>query len=69
MLVRMKIGSKLIDAKGVSKLYSRPYKLRKLWFIPAAAMFPVLMLGLVHPGVRQLVDMLWIYVKLSVGSV
>ena len=56
MLVRMKIGGKLIDAKGVSKLYSRPLKLRRLWYIPAAAMFPILMLGLVHPGVRHFFD-------------
>lgn len=68
MLVRMKIGGKLVDAKGVSKLYIRSYKLRKLWFIPAAAMFPILMLGVVHPGVRHMLDMLWIYVKLTVGS-
>lgn len=69
MLVRMKIGGKLIDAKGVSKLYIRPYKMHRLWFIPAAAIFPILMLGLVHPGVRHILDMLWIYVRLSFGSV
>jgi uncharacterized membrane-anchored protein len=68
MLVRMKIGGKLVDAKGVSKLYSRPFKLRRLWYIPAAAVFPVLMLGLVHPGVRHMLDMLWIYVRLSLGT-
>lgn len=65
MLVRMKIGGKLVDAKGVSKLYSRPLKLRRLWYIPAAAMFPVLMLGLVHPGVRHFFDVIWLYLKLS----
>lgn len=69
MLVRMKIGGKLIDAKGVSKLYIRPYKMHRLWFIPVAAVFPILMLGLVHPGVRHMLDMLWIYVRLSLGSV
>lgn len=65
MLVRMKIGGKLVDAKGVSKLYSRPLKLRRLWYIPVAAMFPVLMLGLVHPGVRHFFDVIWLYLKLS----
>jgi len=68
MLVRMKIGGKLVDAKGVSKLYSRPFKLRRLWYIPVAAVFPVLMLGVVHPGVRHMIDMLWIYVRLSLGT-
>lgn len=69
MLVRMKIGGKLIDAKGVSKLYSRPYKLRRLWYIPAAALFPVLMLSFVHPGIRHMIEVIWLYVKLSLGSI
>lgn len=69
MLVRMKIGGKLIDAKGVSKLYSRPYKLRRLWYIPAAALFPVLMLSFVHPGIRHMIEVIWLYVKLTLGSI
>ncbi len=69
LLVRMKIGAKLIDAKGVSKLYQRRIKWKQLWFIPAASMFPLLMLGFIHPGFRQFMDMLWIYVKLMVTRV
>lgn len=69
VLVRMKIGSKLIDAKGVSKLYHRGFKWRQLWFIPTAGLFPLTMLGLIHPGFRQFVDMLWIYVKLTIMPV
>jgi uncharacterized membrane-anchored protein len=69
MLVRMKIGSKLIDAKGVSKLYHRRIQWKQLWFVPAAGLFPLIMLGLIHPGLRQFMDMLWIYVKLTVMSV
>jgi len=67
MLVRMKIGAKLIDAKGVSKLYNRPPKLRQLWILPAAALFPLGMLGLIHPGFRRVADLLWLYVKLSMS--
>lgn len=68
MLVRMKIGSKLIDAKGVSKLYHRKVNWRQLWYIPAAGMFPLFMLVLIHPGLKQFVDMLWLYMKLVVTS-
>lgn len=65
LLVRMKIGSKLVDAKGVSKLYHRPVKMRSLWHIPVAALFPLAMLGLIHPGFRHFLDMIRIYIKLS----
>ncbi len=67
VLVRMKIGSKLIDAKGVSKLYHRPLKLRNLWVVPLAGLFPLAMLSFIHPGVRQVFDMVWAYVKLSIS--
>lgn len=67
LLVRMKIGSRLVDAKGVSKLYNRPFSWRKLWMIPATALFPVVMLGFIHPGFRKAVSMAWYYVKLAVS--
>src|SRR5690606_1580214 len=58
ILVRMKIGSKLIDAKGVSKLYHRPIRWRNLWMVPAAALFPIMMLGFIHPGIHHVADVL-----------
>ncbi|NBI27628.1 hypothetical protein ERL59_01415 [Chengkuizengella sp. YPA3-1-1] len=66
LLVRMKIGDKLIDAKGVSKLYKRKVKLRSMWPLPLAALFPIVIMAYVHPGVRDIVHMFWIYIKLSV---
>jgi uncharacterized membrane-anchored protein len=68
MLVRMKIGSRLIDAKGVSKLYHRPVKLRKLWAVPLAGFFPLAMFGLVHPGLEHFLDVIWMYAKLVTGT-
>lgn len=65
MLVRMKIGSKLVDAKGVSKLYHRPVKWRNMWAVPVAGIFPLVMLGLIHPGFRHFLDMIWLYLKLQ----
>ncbi|HEX7056096.1 MAG TPA: putative cytokinetic ring protein SteA [Bacilli bacterium] len=63
MMVRMKIGSRLVDAKGVSRLYHRPVKLRSLWMIPAAGVFPLLMLGLIHPGLRHFAAVMWTFFK------
>jgi uncharacterized membrane-anchored protein len=68
ILVKMKIGGKLVDAKGVSKLYHRPMRWRNLWVVPAAALFPLMMLGLIHPGIRHVADVLWAYIKVSVGE-
>ncbi len=65
ILVRMKIGSKLVDAKGVSKLYHRPMQWRSLWMVPAAAMFPLIMLGMIHPGIHHVADVLMTYLKVS----
>ncbi|CAM3565393.1 putative cytokinetic ring protein SteA [Marinicrinis lubricantis] len=67
LLVRMKIGNKLVDAKGVSKLYHRPVKMRNLWYLPVAALFPLAMLGYIHPGFRHFLDMIRIYIKLSLS--
>ncbi|MEX2415982.1 MAG: putative cytokinetic ring protein SteA [Paenibacillaceae bacterium] len=66
ILVRMKIGSKLVDAKGVSKLYHRPMRWRSLWMVPAAALFPLMMLGLIHPGIHHVADVLLAYLKVSI---
>lgn len=67
VLVRMKIGGKLVDAKGVSKLYRRAGKLRDLWVMPAAAALPLLALAIIHPGMRHLANVVWTYLKLSVA--
>jgi uncharacterized membrane-anchored protein len=65
MLVRMKIGARLVDAKGVSKLYPRRTRLRNVLAVPAAACFPLLMLAAIHPGARRMMETLWLYVKLT----
>ena len=65
MLVRMKIGGKLVDAKGVSKLYPRRTRLRNVMVVPAAACFPLLTLAVIHPGIRLMMGTIWLYFKLS----
>jgi len=65
LLVRMKIGSRVVDAKGVSRLYNRPFSWRRLWLIPATALFPVVMLGFIHPGFRRAAGIVLYYLRLA----
>jgi uncharacterized membrane-anchored protein len=63
VLVRMKIGPKLIDAKGVSKLYHRETNWKTVSALGLAAGVPIISMILVHPGVRHMVEMLWFNLK------
>lgn len=48
-LTRLKVGSILVDAKGVSKLYENSFKPIMLLYILLAAAFPVLVIFFVSP--------------------
>lgn len=63
MLVRMKIGPKLIDAKGVSKLYRAKADWKAISAIGLAAAVPMLSMMFVHSGFRNMVHMLWFNIK------
>ncbi|MDN5294384.1 MAG: hypothetical protein PWQ91_484 [Eubacteriales bacterium] len=62
-LVRLKVGSILVDAKGVSKLYRQPLRLRYLAEIVAAALIPVFIVALASPTVRSTLHLLWLKFK------
>lgn len=66
LLVRLKIGNKLMDAKGVSKLYPRRVKIHNVLLIPASAFFSLLMVAFVQPGFWRMLDTIWLYIKLSI---
>jgi len=51
-LTRMKIGSKLVDARGVSRLYRRTPGMKEFGILIAAAVVPVLTVVLQLPAVR-----------------
>ena len=51
-LTRLKIGSKLVDAKGVSRLYRRTAGMKELLILIAAAAAPVLVIAYQSPAVR-----------------
>jgi len=67
VLVRMKIGAKLVDARGVSKLYPRRLKWRTLAYLIGAACVPVAALAAVSESLTRLWRLVWVNVKLLMG--
>lgn len=64
-LTRMKIGSILVDARGVSKLYRRNFTSGDLTRLVAAALLPILIVFLVSPAMRQTVRLLLVWLRLN----
>lgn len=58
-LVRMKVGSILVDARGVNKLYKQPVKKRFLFAITAAALIPFILVMTISPPTRQVLQLIW----------
>lgn len=63
-LVRLKIGSKLIDAKGVNLLYRSKLKFKYVIALLATALFPVLILAYLSPGVQHFMQLMQLKFKL-----
>ncbi|WP_019122862.1 putative cytokinetic ring protein SteA [Brevibacillus massiliensis] len=59
LLVRTKIGARLIDAKGVSRLYQPRMSWHALTFFAAAALVPIVALFAVNPVTRRAAQMVW----------
>lgn len=53
-LVRLKVGSRLVDARGVSQLYRARVSARSLVLLTLAAGIPVLALALANPTIRHI---------------
>jgi uncharacterized membrane-anchored protein len=63
-LVRMKVGSILVDAKGVSRLYQRRVRNGDLALLVAAALFALLVVTAVSQPARLFLDNLWTILRL-----
>lgn len=66
-LVRLKVGPKLVDAKGVNKLYNSSFRLKYAVGIVIAALIPILIITLRHPLLRDLLFLMKIRIKLLLG--
>lgn len=66
-LVRMKVGSKLVDARGVNKLYKSSIKPKYIiWFI-LASLIPILVIMLVSQPVQNLLRLISIRFRMQFG--
>lgn len=63
-LVRLKVGSILVDAKGVSKLYRQKLKFRYIAQVVGAAMIPFLIVSTVSPRAYQLLRLIFMKIRL-----
>lgn len=63
-LVRMKVGSILVDARGVSQLYQHSIKKRYLFQLILAAMIPIIIILMVSPATKPFFRLLSLQLKL-----
>ncbi len=63
-LIRLKVGSRLVDARGVSQLYEGRYQGRLLWWLVAAAVLPVVLMILFSPLLQHLLRLLILRIRL-----
>ncbi|MFZ5652278.1 MAG: putative cytokinetic ring protein SteA [Bacillota bacterium] len=67
MLVRLKVGSILVDAKGVGKLYKNKVKAGHLAQIVLAAMLPAVLVAFLSPPMRDLLRLLYLQCRICLG--
>jgi len=66
-LTRLKVGDKLVDARGVNKLYSSEFDIKYLIVIIVAAFIPIIILTLINPITRNFLKLLKIRFMLMLG--
>jgi uncharacterized membrane-anchored protein len=66
-LVRLKIGSKLVDAKGVNKLYKNKVSYKYLFAICLAALWPIIIVGLISPHFSYMLRLVRLKLKVMLG--
>lgn len=63
-LTRLRVGDKLVDAKGVSRLYPQRFAWREFGWLFVAAVLPVVVAFLLSPVGRDLVRLLYVWLRL-----
>jgi uncharacterized membrane-anchored protein len=67
-LVRLRLGEKLVDAKGVSRLYRPRPGVAPLALMLAVGIAALVTVVLVTPGLREVADLLWLKLELLLGG-
>jgi len=68
-LVRLKVGSILVDAKGVSQLYGKKVRLGYLMLIFLAALIPMGVIVGITPATQQIIRLLFLNLKVACGLI
>jgi len=66
-LTRLRIGERLVDARGVSRLYNPGLSAGPLMWFLAAFLVLVVIVVLTSPALANLYDMLWLKIKIWLG--
>ena len=66
-LTRLRVGETLVDAKGVSGLYSPGVGGRQLAVFMAVALILIVIVVAVSPGLANLVELIWLKIKVLLG--
>jgi len=66
-LTRLRIGEKLVDAKGVSRLYNPPSTVAPVALFLAAFAILLAIVVISSPALNDLVELLWLKVKIWLG--
>lgn len=66
-LVRLKIGSKLVDAKGVNKLYRSNIKMSYIIGLLLSALMPIIIISMISTPMQQLFKIIALRIKLIFG--
>jgi len=67
LLVRMKVGQRLVDAKGVNRLYCPGSGIKNAALLVAASFVPALFIAATSPQVRQLLRLIFLRLKIALG--
>ncbi len=66
-LVRLKVGSKLVDAKGVNMLYRSSLKIKYVIGLGIAALIPIIVLTLMFPPMQEIIRLIQIRLRILFG--
>ncbi|HWA54657.1 MAG TPA: putative cytokinetic ring protein SteA [Solirubrobacterales bacterium] len=66
-LTRLRIGEKLVDAKGVSRLYNPSSPFGPVALFLAAFMVLLAIVVITSPALSDLVELVWLKIKISLG--
>jgi len=66
-LIRLKVGTKLVDAKGVSKLYHAAPPIWQVFVVVLAALIVMVTVALLSDPIRNTLKLIWLNIRANIG--